>query len=142
MKEKVKTKTEKKKGITLKRLIIFVFILVMAIGLIIGVKWRILYNIQELNDSKKETKTIQKQQNNKEFSELIELFENTEQPKTDNEVYKECINELMGLFSGIRFDLNKLLIGENITLERWNEYDYASTLEKLIEINNRKHKIR
>ncbi len=53
MKEKVKTKTEKKKGITLKRLIIFVFILVMAIGLIIGVKWRILYNIQELNDSKR-----------------------------------------------------------------------------------------
>lgn len=100
------------------------------------------YTEEELNDSKKETKTIRKQQNNKEFLELIELFEKTEQSKTDNEVYKECINELMGLFSGIEFELNKLLIGENITLERWNEYNYASTLEKLIEINNKKHKTR
>lgn len=53
MKEKVKTKREKKKGITLKRLIIFVFIVVMVIGLIIGVKWRILYNIQMLNEAKR-----------------------------------------------------------------------------------------
>lgn len=48
-----KNKKTKKKGITLKRLIIFIFVLVVVIGLIIGAKWRILYNIQELSEAKR-----------------------------------------------------------------------------------------
>ena len=47
-------KVENKKhptGITLKRFIFIVFAIVLIIGLIIGVRWRILYNIQESYDS-------------------------------------------------------------------------------------------
>ena len=47
-------KVENKKhptGITLKRFIFIVFAIVLIIGLVIGVRWRILYNIQESYDS-------------------------------------------------------------------------------------------
>ena len=36
-----------KKGITLKRFILLVFAIVMILILIIGIRWRILYNMQE-----------------------------------------------------------------------------------------------
>ena len=39
--------TKHKTGITLKKFIILVFIFVLIIGLIIGIRWRILYNIRE-----------------------------------------------------------------------------------------------
>lgn len=39
--------TKHKTGITLKKFIILVFVLVLIIGLIIGIRWRILYNIKE-----------------------------------------------------------------------------------------------
>lgn len=99
---------------------------------------------EELENMKIESNTNinQNRQDDKNYLELQNLFKEFELNKTDNEIYRECINKLMNLFSGTEFELVKLLIGENITLERWNEYNYASTLEKLIEINNRKHKTR
>lgn len=39
--------TKHRTGITLKRFIILVFVLVLIIGIIIGIRWRILYNIKE-----------------------------------------------------------------------------------------------
>ena len=47
-------KVENKKhptGITIKRFIFLVFAIILIIGLIIGVRWRILYNIQESYDT-------------------------------------------------------------------------------------------
>lgn len=51
--ESVYRKVENKKhptGITIKRFIFLVFVFILIIGLVIGVRWRILYNISEKYD--------------------------------------------------------------------------------------------